>query len=88
LTLIARAIISCPLELLKYPAKYATFQQISATRCNNFLSHVSFSLQCLTLIEDLLSAKTSKPRLGYFFSMEMAAFAHRRYMSLIVMLAW
>jgi hypothetical protein len=38
------------------------------------------------LIDDLLTAKTGKPRLGYFFSMEMAAFAHRRYMSGIVML--
>jgi hypothetical protein len=70
-----------PIVSPKYPAKNATFQQLSATHRNNFLRDVSFTLQRLTLIDDLLSAKASKPRLGYFFSMEMAAFAHRRFMS-------
>jgi hypothetical protein len=38
------------------------------------------------LIDDLLLAKTHTRRFGYFFSMEMAAFTHRRYMSEIAML--
>jgi hypothetical protein len=50
------------------------------------LHHVSFSLHFRRLTDILSVAEKVQTGFGYFFAMKMAAFIHRRYMSLLVML--